>query len=98
MVNNAQLIPLEDHILVEAIEEENKTKSGIILPDTKEKPSKGKVVAVGNGKILDNGTRAPIDVKIGDIVYFTKYSPDELDVEGTKYLVIKQSSLLAKQS
>ena len=98
MANKAQLIPLEDHILVEAIEEENKTKSGILLPESKEKPSKGKVVAVGNGKILDNGTRAPIDVKVGDIVYFTKYSPDELDVDGVKYLVIKQTSLLAKQS
>jgi len=97
MTEKAQLIPLEDHILVEAIEEENKTKSGIILPESKEKPSKGKVVAVGNGKILDNGTRAPIDVKVGDTVYFTKYSPDELAVDGTKYLVIKQSSILAKQ-
>jgi chaperonin GroES len=54
MVEKAKLTPLEDHILVEAIEEENKTKSGIILPDNKEKPNKGKVVAVGNGKILDN--------------------------------------------
>jgi len=97
MTNKAKLIPLEDHILVEAIEEENKTKSGIILPDNKEKPSKWKVVAVGDGKILDNWSRSPVDVKIGDIVYFTKYSPDELDVDWTKYLVIKQSSLLAKQ-
>lgn len=97
MVEKAKLIPLEDHILVEAIEEENKTKSGILLPDNKEKPSKGKVVAVGNGKILDNGNRAPIDVKEGDIVFFTKYSPDELDVDGDKYLIIKQSSLLAKK-
>lgn len=96
-----KLTPLEDHILVQAIEEENKTKSGIILPDSKEKPSKGQVIAVGAGKILDNGNRAPIDVKVGDIVYFTKYSPDELEVEENgqknKYLVIKQSSLLAKQ-
>ncbi|AHB40821.1 hypothetical protein P148_SR1C00001G0003 [candidate division SR1 bacterium RAAC1_SR1_1] len=97
MTNKAQLTPLEDHILIEAIEEENKTRSGILLPDNKEKPSKGRVVAVGNGKILDNGNRAPIDVKVGDIVYFTKYAPDELDVDGTKYLVIKQSSILAKQ-
>ncbi len=97
MTSKAQFIPLEDHILVEAIEEENKTKSGILLPESKEKPSKGKVVAVGNGKILDNGTRAPIDVKVGETVYFTKYSPDEIDVDGIKYLVIKQSSILAKQ-
>ncbi len=91
------LLPLEDHILLEAIEEENKTKSGIILPDQNEKPIKGKVIAVWNGKILDNGTRAPIDVKVWDIVYFTKYSPDELDIEWKKYLIIKQAWLLAKQ-
>jgi len=92
-----KLIPLEDHIIVEAIEEENKTKSWIILPDSKEKPSKWKVVAVGNWKILDNWSRAPIDVNIWDIVYFTKYSPDELEVDWSKYLVIKQSAILAKQ-
>ena len=92
------LIPLEDHILLEAIEEENTTKSGIILPDSKEKPSKWKVIAVGDGKILDNGNRAPIDVKVGDIVYFTKYAPDEFEVNETKYLIVKQSSILAKQA
>jgi chaperonin GroES len=92
------LIPLEDHIIVEAVEQETTTKSGIILPsDNKEKPSMGKVIAVGAGKILDNGSRAPIDVKVGDVVYFTKYAPDELDVDGKKYLVVKQSSILAKQ-
>lgn len=92
------LIPLEDHIIVEAVEEETTTKSGIILPsDNKEKPSKGKVIAVGAGKILDNGNRAPVDVTIGDTVYFTKYAPDEIEVDGTTYLVIKQSSVLAKQ-
>lgn len=89
------LQPLEDHILIEAINEESTTKSGIILPDSKEKPSKGRVVAVGNGKILDNGSRAPIDVAVNDIVYFTKYSPDELDIDGKKYLVVKHGSLLA---
>lgn len=97
MWKESKLIPLEDHILVEAIEEENKTKSWIILPDSKEKPSKWKVIAVWTWKILDNWSRAPIDVNVGDIVYFTKYSPDELEVEWTKYLVIKQSSILAKQ-
>jgi chaperonin GroES len=75
------LIPLEDHILIEPINEETTTKSGLILPDSKEKPSKGRVVAVGQGKILDNGSRAPIDVTVGNIVYFTKYSPDELELE-----------------
>jgi len=91
------LMPLEDHVLVEPIEEETKSKAGIILPDAKEKPSKWKVIAVGAGKILENGSRTPVDVKIGDIVYFTKYSPDELEVDGKKYLVIKENSILAKQ-
>ena len=95
----SKLIPLEDHVIVQGIEEEATTKSGIILPtDNNEKPSQGKVIAVGPGKILDDdGDRAPMDVKEGDIVYFTKYAPDELDVDGEKYLVIKQSSILAKQ-
>jgi len=93
-----KLIPLEDYVLIEAIEEENTTKSGIILPDSKEKPSKWKVVAIGSGKILEDGQRAPIDVKVGDVVYFTKYSPDELDVNWNKYLIIRHSSLLAKES
>ncbi len=93
------LIPLEDHILVEPAVEESTSPSGLILPDNnKEKPSKWTVVAVGKGKILDNGERAPIDVKAGDIVYFTKYSPDELEinVDGEKknYLVIRHSSIL----
>lgn len=93
------LIPLEDHIIVEAVEEETTTKSGIILPsDNKEKPSKGKVIAVGAGKILDNGSRAPIDVVVGDTVYFTKYAPDEIEVDDKKYLVVKQSSILAKHA
>lgn len=97
MTEKVQLIPLEDHIIVEAVEEESVTKSGIILPNSKEKPSKGKVVAVGDGKILDNWGRSPIDVKVGDIIYFTKYAPEEIDVDGNTYLVIKQSAILAKQ-
>jgi chaperonin GroES len=95
-----KLVPIEDHLLVEAVAQEKTTPSGIVLPDTsKEKPSRGTVVAVGQGKILDNGQRAPIDVKVGQVVYFTKYAPDELEVkEGdvTKtYLVIRHSAILA---
>ena len=93
----SKLIPLEDHIIVEAVAEEQTTKSGIILPDSKEKPNKGTVIAVGQGKILDNGSRAAVDVKVGDTVYFTKYAPDEIEVDGHSYLIIKQSSILAKQ-
>lgn len=95
------LIPLEDHIIVKPFAQETTTKSGIILPESNEKPSKGEVIAVGNGKILENGTRAPIDVAVGDIVYFGKYALDELEIEqdGTsqKYFVMKQSYIMAKQ-
>ena len=90
-----KLIPIEDHVLVKPLEEENKTASGLLLPDSKEKPSKGEVIAVGEGKILDNGQRAPMEVQVGDVVHFTKYSPDELEVGNEKYLVIKHSSILA---
>ena len=82
--------------------QETQTKSGILLPETNEKPSKWEVVAVGNGKILENGSRAPIDVAIWDIVYFGKYALDELEVEEewqtVKYLVMKQSYIMAKQT
>lgn len=91
--------PLEDHILVEALKEESKTESGIYLSDNeKEKPCKGKVIATGQGKILDSGERWPIDVVVGDIVYFTKYAPDELEIDGKQYLIIKQSAILVKES
>ncbi len=91
-----KLKPLEDHVLVEKLEVEKTTASGIVLPDNKEeKPNKWKVIAVGEGKILDDGKRWPMDVKVGDIVYFTKYSPDEIEVDGTTMLVIRQGSILA---
>ena len=97
-----KLIPLEDHVIVKPLSEETTTKSGIILPESKEKPSKGQVVAVGDGKILENGSRAPVDVKVGDSVYFAKYSIDELEIdeEGqkVKYLVMKQSYIMAKEA
>ena len=97
-----KLIPLEDHVIVMPLSEETTTKSGIILPESKEKPSKGQVVAVGDGKILESGSRAPIDVKVGDVVYFAKYSIDELEIdeEGqkVKYLVMKQSYIMAKEA
>lgn len=96
----SKLIPLEDHILIEPIVEESTTESGFILPSNDdEKPSRWRVVAVWKGKILENWSRAPIDVNEGDTVYFTKYSPDELEVNDGdgehNYLVVKHSSLLA---
>lgn len=91
------LKPIEDHVLVEPIEQESTTKSGIILPDSKEKPNKGKVIAVWQGLILENGQRSSMDVKEGDIVYFSTYSPDEVEFEWKKYLIIKHNSILAKE-
>ena len=97
-----RLIPLEDHIIVKPLVQESTTKSGIILPENKEKPSKGEVVAVGAGKILENGSRASVDVKVGDILYFAKYSIDELEIdedgEKKQYLVMKQNYIMAKEA
>lgn len=92
-----KLKPLHDHIVVKPITEDEATKSGIVLPDTidKEKPEKGEVVAVGIGKLLENGQRAPMSVKIGDKVMFKKYSPDEIKVDGVEYLIISEGDILA---
>ena len=91
-----KIIPTSDHIVVEALEEET-TTSGIIIPDTasKEKPQKGKVIAVGGGKIGDDGKRIPMEVKVGDTVLFTKYGPTEVKVDGKEYLVLNESDVLA---
>lgn len=91
------LKPLHDHVIVKAITEDEITKSGIVLPDTvdKEKPEKGEVVAVGAGKLMDNGQRAPMSVKVGDKVMFKKYSPDEIKSEGKDYLVISEGDVIA---
>ena len=91
-----KLKPLHDHIVVKPISENEVTKSGIVLPDTidKEKPEKGEVVAVGNGKMLDNGQRAAMSVKVGDKVMFKKYSPDEIKVDGVEYLIISENDIL----
>jgi chaperonin GroES len=88
--------PLNDHILVKASRNNEVSKAGIILPDTvdKEKPEQGEVVAIGNGKLLDNGQRAPISVKIGDKVIFKKYAPDELPGEDD-LMIIKEEDVLA---
>ena len=92
-----QLRPLADRLIVEALTTDEVTKAGIILPDTvdREKPEKGKVVAVGNGKLLDNGSRASMDVKIGDTVVFKKYAPDEVKIDGKDYLVLSESDIMA---
>jgi len=91
------LKPLNDHVIIKAITENEVTKSGIIMPDTvdKEKPEKGEVVAIGAGKLLESGQRAPMTVRIGDKVMFKKYSPDEIKVGGEEYLVISESDIIA---
>jgi len=93
---NMKLKPLGDHVIVKPIAENEITKSGIVLPETvdKEKPEKGEVVAVGSGKLLDNGQLAKMSVKIGDKVMFKKYSPDEIKVDGVEYLIISESDIL----
>ena len=87
--------PLHDRVIVQRIEEEEKTKGGIIIPDTaKEKPQEGKVVAVGPGKILENGTKVTLDVKVGDKILFGKYSGTEIKIEGEEYLMMREDDIL----
>ncbi|MFC1647516.1 co-chaperone GroES [Patescibacteria group bacterium] len=92
----ANIQPTADHLVVEAVEEET-TASGIIIPDTasKEKPQKGKVIAVGPGKMGDDNERIPMEVKEGDTVLFTKYAPSEIEVDGKDLLVLNESDVLA---
>ena len=89
--------PLSDHILIEPIKEEEKTKTGILLPETteKEKPEQGKVIAVGPGKKNKKGERTPLDVKVGQKVLFTKYGPNEIKVDDKEYLIAKEEDILA---
>ncbi|GAA5534423.1 co-chaperone GroES [Deinococcus metallilatus] len=91
------LKPLGDRVLVEIIEDtEQKTAGGLYVPDTaKEKSQRGKVIAVGNGKLLDNGTRVPLDVKEGDTVYFAKYGGTEVSLDGKNYSLLNERDVLA---
>jgi chaperonin GroES len=87
--------PLQDRIVVKRLEEEDKTKGGIIIPDTaKEKPIEGKVIAVGNGKLMENGTRVPLEVKAGDRILFGKYSGTEVKIEGEEHLIMREDDVL----
>ncbi|KKU49117.1 co-chaperone GroES [Candidatus Uhrbacteria bacterium RIFCSPLOWO2_12_FULL_46_10] len=92
-----KLRPLSDHVIVKPLKENETTKSGIVLPDTvdKEKPEKGEVVAIGPGKLMENGQRAAMSVKVGDKVVFKKYSPDEIKVEDEEVLVLNESDIIA---
>ncbi len=91
-----KVVPLNDKIVVQRLEAEDKTAGGIVLPDTaKEKPKQGKVLSVGDGKLLDNGQRAPFQVKEGDRVLFTSYAGNEVNVDGKDYLIMAEDDILA---
>ena len=90
-----KLRPLQDRLLVQRVEEEEKTKGGIIIPDTaKEKPAEGKVVAVGKGKLDDKGKLIPMEIKKGDRILFGKYSGTEIKIEGEEYLIMREEDVL----
>jgi chaperonin GroES len=87
--------PLQDRVIVKRIEEEEKTKGGIIIPDTaKEKPQEGKVVAVGKGKLNDDGKVVPLDVKVNDRILFGKYSGSEIVIDGEEHLIMREEDIL----
>ena len=90
------LKPLGDRVIIELVESEEKTASGIVLPDTaKEKPQEGKVVAVGTGRVLDNGERISLEVAQGDRIIFSKYAGTEVKYDGAEYLILRESDILA---
>jgi chaperonin GroES len=90
------LRPLGDRIVIELVESEEKTASGIVLPDSaKEKPQEGKVVAVGTGRVLESGERVALEVSVGDRIIFSKYAGTEVKFEGTEYLLLRENDILA---
>jgi chaperonin GroES len=90
-----KLKPLQDRVIVKQTEAEEKTKSGIVLPDSaKEKPTKGKVIAVGPGKLDDNGKPMEVGVRVGDSVYYGKYAGTDVEVEGQKYVILRENDIL----
>ncbi len=87
--------PLQDRVIIKRVKEEEKSKGGIIIPDTaKEKPIEGKVVAVGNGKILENGSVRKLDIKVGDTILFGKYSGTEVKIDGEEHLILREDDIL----
>jgi chaperonin GroES len=88
--------PLQDRLVVKRIEEEEKTKGGIIIPDAaKEKPQEGRVIAVGDGKVLESGQKSPLTVKVGDKILFGKYSGTEIKIDGDEHLILREDDVLA---
>jgi chaperonin GroES len=95
----AKLQPLADRVLVKPVEKEEKTKSGIYLPDTaKEKPQEGEIIAVGPGKLTDDGKRIPMDLKAGDRVIYAKYGGTEIKVDDKELIILREGDILAKKS
>ena len=89
--------PVDDRVVIQVLESEEKTAGGIVLPDTaKEKPQQGKITAVGQGKLLENGKRVPLSVKKGDMVLFGKYSGTDVTIRGEEYKILRENELLAK--
>ncbi|NLM46534.1 MAG: co-chaperone GroES [Firmicutes bacterium] len=89
--------PLGDRVVIKPLEAEEKTASGIVLPDkAKEKPQEGEVMAVGTGRLLDNGTRVEMEVAVGDRVLFSKYAGTEIKIDGEEYLIMRQDDILGK--
>jgi chaperonin GroES len=96
MAGKKNLTPIGDRVVVKPEPEEQKTKSGIVLPDTaKEKPSEGTVVAVGSGRILDNGQKVPLEVKVGDKIIYSKYGGTEVKIEDEEYMILSERDILA---
>ncbi len=88
--------PLQDRILVERLQEEEKTKGGLFIPDSaKEKPMQGKVVAAGSGRMTEDGKKIPMELKVGDIVLFAKYSGNDVKIDDKEYLIMKEDDILA---
>ena len=96
---NLKISPLDDRVVVTPVEAEERTAGGIVLPDSaKEKPQRGHVVALGPGKLLDNGTRAPLSLAVGDEVIYGKYSGSDIEVDGHDVKILRESEILAKIS
>lgn len=96
MSKKLKIRPLQDRVIVKRLEELQKTKGGIIIPDSaKEKPQEAEVVAVGKGKILDDGSVRPVEVKVGDKILFSKYAGNEISVDGEEYLIISEGDIQA---
>ena len=94
-----KLQPMGDRLVVKPMQSEEKTKSGIYLPDTaKEKPQEGEVIAVGPGRVTDEGKRITMDVEVGDIIIYTKYGGSEIKIDGEEFIIMRESDILAKKS